>query len=179
MNRTVRVPRLLHVLHGEETTLGNLLFTWGVALATAVVVVLRAGTRPVATAWWEIAIVAAIGADIAGGVVASFTAGTERYYASRPRLRVVFLLLHVIQPTLLYFIIGGPPEVWAVVPGFAIVSALVVNALPGEHQQTLAAVLTVAGIMICFGWFVVAPPALWFGPLFTVKLVLGFAVRRS
>lgn len=179
MNRVVRVPRLLHVLHGEETTLGDLVVTWVVALGTALVIVLRPGTRPVATRWWEIAIVAAIGADIAAGVVATFTAGTDRFYAARPRLRIVFLLLHVIQPTLLFFIIGGPVEVWAVVPAFAIVSALVVNALPGRHQATLAAALTVAGVMICFGWFVVAPPALWFGPLFTVKLVLGFAVRRS
>ncbi|HKJ85015.1 MAG TPA: hypothetical protein VKA06_03010 [Spirochaetia bacterium] len=179
MSRSVRVPRFLHELHGDQTTRFDLVLTYLVAIGTAFLIVLRPGTRPVATLWWEIAIVAIIGGDLAGGAVANFTTGTDRYYSARPKLRLVFLALHVLHPLILYFIIGGPPEVWIAIPLFALVSAFVVNGLPRELQPTVAAVLTVAGIMICFSWFVIAPPALWFGPLFLVKLVLGFSVRRA
>ena len=179
MTRPIRVPRFLQELHGKETTRFDLVLTYLVAIGTVIVIVLRPGARPVATLWWEIAIVAIIGGDLAGGAVANFTPGTDRYYAGRPRLRLLFLALHVIHPAILSFIIGGPPEVWIAIPAFTLVSAFVVNSLPRERQPTVAAVLTVAGIMICFSWFVIAPPALWFGPLFLVKLVLGFSVRRT
>ncbi len=179
MTRIVRVPRFLHELHGEQTTLFDLVLTYLVAIGTAIVIVLRPSTRPVATLWWEIALVALIGGDLAGGAVANFTIGTDRYYSARPKLRLVFLALHVIHPAILYLIIGGPPEVWIAIPVFTLLSAFAVNRLPRERQPTVAAVLTVAGIMICFSWFVIAPPALWFGPLFLVKLVLGFSVRRT
>jgi hypothetical protein len=177
--RTLRIPRLFHEFHGEEARLIDVVFTWAAALIAVGIVVLRPSTRPVATTWWQIAIVALIAGDLVGGVVANFSEGTDRYYAARPRLRVGFLLLHVVQPTVLYFIIGGPVEVWASIPAYAIVAALVVNALPDDRQMPVATLLTAIGIMICFGWYVIAPPALWFGPIFLVKLVLGFAVRRT
>lgn len=179
MTRSIRVPRFLRELHGEKASVFDLALTYLAAIGTAIVIVVRPGARPVASLWWEIALVAVIGADLAGGAVANFTVGTDRYYAARPKLRLVFLMLHVVHPTILYLIIGGPPEVWIAIPAFTLASALVVNSLPRARQATVAAVLSSAGIMICFSWFVIAPPALWFGPLFLVKLVLGFSVRRT
>lgn len=179
MSRRVRIPRLFHEFFGEEASLADLLITCFAVIGVAIVIVLRPAARPVATAWWEIALVSLVGADLAGGAVAGFTTGTDAYYAARPKLRLAFPALHVLHPAILFFVIGGPPEVWIVIPAFAIVSAYVVNALARELQPVAAAALTTAGVVICFSWFVVAPPALWFGPLFLVKLVLGFAVRRS
>ena len=179
MNRTVRIPRVLHELHGEAAPLSNVLLTWAVALAVAAIIVVRAAARPAAVAWWEIAIVAMVGADLAGGVVANFTPSTDRYYAERPRLRIGFLALHVIHPVVLYFVIGGPIEVWVAIPAYTLAAAFLVNAIRGPAQQPVAAALVVIGVIITFSWFVIAPPALWFAPLFLVKLVLGFAVRRT
>jgi hypothetical protein len=179
METTVRVPRVLRFLHGDESTRVDLLLTWVAAIATAIVVVLRPGARPAATAWWEIAIVAVIAADFAGGAVANFTAGTDRYYADRPRLRLVFIALHAVPPVVLAFIIGGPTELWVAIPAVALVGAFVVNGLPVAVQPTVAAFVTAGGVIVCFSWFVIAPPALWFGPLMLVKLVLAFAVRRT
>lgn len=179
MNRTIRIPRLLHELHGEEARLADVLVTWTVALAAAAIIVARAAARPAAVAWWEIAIVALVGADLAGGVVANFTASTDRYYASRPRLRIGFLALHVVHPVVLFFVIGGPVEVWAAIPAYTLAAAFAVNAIRGPAQAPVAAAFVVVGVLITFSWFVIAPPALWFAPLFLVKLVLGFAVRRT
>lgn len=179
MNRRIRIPWLLRALHGEESTPAELFMTYAAALITAAIIVTRAAARPAAVTWWEITIVALLGADIAAGAVATFTPGTDRFYSARPRLRIVFILLHALHPLVLFFIIGGPVEVWAAIPGYAIVSALVVNVLTPRLQQMVAPALVALGIVICFSWLVIAPPALWFGPLFLVKLVLGFAVRRS
>lgn len=175
--KTVKIPRLLHELHGEESTVLELLLTYTVVIVVMGIVLLRPAARPTAVAWWEVLIVTLIAGDLAGGVVAGFTTGTDSYYASRPRLRIAFFLLHVVQPAILYFVIGGPPEVWIVIPAYAIVSGLVVNALPRRVQPVVAAGLVTVGIVVCFSWFVIAPPALWFGPVFLVKLVLAFAVR--
>ena len=177
--RTIRIPGFLHEIHGEEAPLFDVVAAWATALIAAGIVLLRPATRPAAIAWWEIAIATIIAADLAGGVVANFSPGTDRYYAARPRLRIVFLLLHVIQPTLMYFVVGGPPETWIVIPAYTIVAALIVNALPDDRQIAVAGFFTALGIFVCFAWFVIAPPALWFGPIFLIKLVLGFAVRRT
>ncbi len=175
----IRIPKVLREVHGEEAPLFDVVFSWVAAIVAAAIVVVRPAARPSTIAWWEVALVAVIAADLAGGVVANFTSGTDRYYAARPRLRIGFLLLHVVQPTLMYLAIGGPIEVWAAIPAYTIIAALVVNALPDGKQIAVAGFLTVLGIFVCFAWFVIAPPALWFGPVFLVKLVLGFAVRRT
>jgi hypothetical protein len=170
--------KMLAWLHGERPKPFEVAITYAVAVFAAVVVVLEPGARPSLFQWWETAIAAVIAADLAGGVVANFTGSTNDFYKARPKLRIVFLLSHLIHPAVLYLIMNGPIEIWAAIPAFTVAAALVVNALPERVQPSIAAALFAVGVMIAFTWHVITPPLVWFTPLFLAKLVLGFAVRR-
>ena len=179
MNRVISIPRILRPIHGAAAPLRDLLLTYAVAAFAVVVVVLEPGARPGVFRWWAIAVVAAIAGDFAGGVVATHTRGTAAYYAARPRLQRVAILVHVLQPTLLFFVVGGPVEVWAVIPGYTILAALLVSAAPPTRQETRAAALVAAGIIISFAWPFITPPEVWFAPIFMVKLVHGLAASGA
>jgi hypothetical protein len=168
----------LRFLHGEEPSRVGLLCTYGAALFAAAVVVVRPDARPSLFLWWEVAIAALIAADLSGGVVANFTRSTSKFYRERGRTRVTYLILHLLYPVVLYIVMNGPVEIWAVIPLYTVAGALLVNALPERVQPPVAALLVSAGLIITFSWNVITPPLVWFGPLFLVKLVLGFSVRR-
>jgi hypothetical protein len=179
MNRLIAIPPILRPLHGEQASIRDLVLTYLAAAFAAVIVVLEPGARPGVIEWWAIAVVALVAADFAGGLVATHSSGTSAYYAARPRLRTVAILVHVVQPTVLFFVVGGPVEVWAVVPAFTILAALLVGSVPAAARRTLAAALVAAGIIIAFAWPVITPPEVWFAPIFLVKLVHGLAVSGA
>jgi hypothetical protein len=172
----MRSPLIL--LHGERPSAGGLILTYTVAIFAALVVVVRPAARPSLFLWWEIAIAALVAADLAGGVVANFTESTNHFYARKKRLRVIYLLLHLLYPLVLFFVMNGPVEIWAAIPLFTVAGALLVTALPPPVQPPVAAAVVAVGLMVAFSWHVITPPLVWFAPLFLVKLVLGFSVQR-
>jgi hypothetical protein len=95
----IEIPSFLHELHGEISNRRDVALThitaWGITGVT-VWLSLQAG-HPL----WVTLLMAFLMIDIAGGVVSNFTRGTNNYYAAHPRKRIIFLLLHVIQPGLL------------------------------------------------------------------------------
>lgn len=170
--------KILAFLHGEEPKLLNVVLTYATAAFAAIVVILRPSARPSLFLWWETALAALVAADLAGGVVANFTASTNEFYKSRPKLRLIFLAGHIVYPLIFLVIMNAPPETWIAIPAFTIVAAFIVNGVPERHQPATAAALFAVGIMIAFTWHVITPPLVWFAPLFLTKLVLAFAVRR-
>jgi hypothetical protein len=176
----IRMPRLLHELHGERTTVGALVFTYVAVVVAGLSVGFLAALRPADPVWWKRVLAAILAADLAGGVVANFTAGTDEYYAARPRTRVIFIALHVVQPALLWLCYRGAVWEWGAVAGFTLVSAAAVNAVRGRAiAEPVAALLVVTGVGASVALGLLPVQAAWFTPIFLMKLVLAFAVRRS
>lgn len=176
--RPISIPTALVKLHGEQSTLPDVVVTHAVAyLITALNGWLG---WQYGLAGWQVAVLAVLTVDIAGGVVANVTAGTDRYYGDRPRLRKVFLGTHVIQPLILWWLF---PESYLVIlaamavtlcsslavdlfadppldrtwggAGFVVGSAVVIGLQPPSAALTLLLLLYVAKLTFSFAprWF--------------------------
>jgi hypothetical protein len=177
-DREVIIPKFLHELHGEKTRLSNLIIVYlsGVLAASVIFYTFfRSGTE-----LWKVLLITLLYLDIAGGVVANFSSSTIRYYSDKGVLRVYFLLTHLLHPALfivafhanwLYFTFTGL---------YTIAVSLFVNSLKeGEMQKNLATLFVTSGILISF-FFKVPNYILYsFAPLFMIKLILGFSIKKS
>lgn len=137
-NQALRMPKWLHELHGERSN-------WPDIAAVHVV----AWTLGISIFWLEGGLAGALLAflmiDIAGGVVANVTRGTNDYYAQRPRHRTVFLSLHVIQPLLLIVFLSPPVVPVALVTGWTLFGAVLLETLRRRgHERTLSAPIATA-----------------------------------
>ena len=179
MDQSIRIPTFLHELHGKTARPIDLILTYSLAAIGALVVALVPELRPEG-AWWQKTLAAVIAADLFGGVVANFTSGTDAHYAASRRRQRVFLLIHVIQPTVLWISYGGLAVGWAAISAAVIISAFLVHGIRGRKtQEPVAAVLV--GVIVVAAFVLKPTPdtAAWFGPVFALKLVLAFAVRRT
>ncbi len=173
----IAVPKFLHELHGECTRLSTLPLVYLTALLSGGLVawqLIQAGT-----AVWRVALASLIFMDVGGGVTANLSASTSRYYQEHAKLRLPFIALHVFHPAVLMALFPADWPFFLFVMVYTLAATFAVNALKdGELQQNLAALLVVVGCLLSF-FFPQGSPVLYaFAPLFMVKLVLGFAVRR-
>jgi hypothetical protein len=179
-DREIAIPRVLQELHGEKATVFDLSLVYATGLAFGVLALIFAFSRVEALPWWKALLLFVVAADLSGGVVASFTEGTDRWYAQRPGLRWAFIVLHVIQPALLFVLFGGRIAYWAFLYTYTAAAAVLVNILHERRRQESAAAALVAVGMVVFLPIGLATPFLaWFGPVYLVKLILAFAVRRT
>jgi hypothetical protein len=167
-------------MHGERPTPLDLLLTYGVAVVFATLALAFGLSRVSGLPAWKAVLLWIIAADMAGGVVSTFTEATQAYYARRPLLRWLFLSLHVAHPAVLYLLFGGRPAYWGFLFLYAMAAASVVNGMRSRTRQEIVAVaLYAVGVGLLLPVFLMLPYLAWFGPLFLLKLIVGFAVRRG
>lgn len=174
--KAISIPKALAKLHGEQSTLADVVVTHVVAyMITALIgwLAWRDGL-----AGWQVAVLAVLAVDIAGGVVANVTAGTDQYYGARPRLRKVFLGLHVVQPLVLWWLF---PESYLVILATTVVtfgSSLAVELFAEPPlDRTWAAASFVVGCAVVIG---LQPPSAALTLLllmYVAKLTFSFAPR--
>lgn len=175
--KEISLPKALHELHGERTRLSTLALVYLAGLAAAGVVAWQLLSAGLAA--WQIALASLLFLDIGGGVVANLSTSTNQYYQRKPGLRVTFLLLHILQPALLALAFSAVLPYTIFTAGFTLGTALLVNtAKDTEFQQNIAAALLTGGICLSFLFALPHPVLYAFAPLFMIKLILGFAVRR-
>ncbi len=178
--RQITVPRFLRELHGERTTLFDLLLVYATAAAFGTIAVVFARSRVADLPWWRALLLFVIAADTSGGVVAGFSASTNRYYAARPGLRWFVIFGNVISPAVLYAVFGGRLDWWIFVFVYTAAAACVVNVLSERGtQEVTAGALLALGVVITLPLGLSMPFLAWFAPLYMVKLITAFAVRRT
>lgn len=174
---TVRIPAPLHEVLGEHQTRMELavVATFGAAVTVLILLTHRDLLAGVAT--WRTLLAGALILDVAAGTAANLTHGTSRYYARRPRQRLVFIAVHVHLLAIAWLLgapLGPAVAVWA----YTILAALAVNRLCGSTRQTF-----VGGVGLALGlvFVVMLTPSL--GPLlaavaalFLIKVAFAFAV---
>jgi hypothetical protein len=176
----VRIPGFLRPVHGETSTVFDILLVYVVGAVFGVLALVFASTRVESLPFWKAAILFVLAADVSGGTVACFTPGMDAYYGSRPGLRWGFIFIHFIKPGLLYLLFDGRLAYWVFLYAFTTAAASLVNIIPGRaRQERAAAALVVIGIVILLPIALATPFLAWFGPVYMLKLILGFGVRRS
>ncbi|MBD0256369.1 MAG: hypothetical protein ICV83_11680 [Cytophagales bacterium] len=175
LNKELTIPRALRELHGERARVTDLLLTYGTGLLSAASVPAFADLSMSPARWLVLSILTM---DIAGGVTANFTRGTNAYYASRPGLRLTYILLHAVQPGILIWLFPEQGGRLALFAGYTLLATLGVNALPEYwYQRLVAGLLTAPGILLLH-WLAVGPSVITgLLTLYLIKLVLAFAVR--
>lgn len=175
--RKVRVPKFLHELHGAEARISTILLSYGAGLAVAAVALFQLQGTDIGSLQKVLAALVLL--DVAAGVVANLSSSTNQHYQQNESSRKGFLLLHVLHSAALAWAF---PQHWLYFLFaylYTLAASLIVNqAQDSEWQQNLAAFFVVIGIGA--STLFELNPALLYGflPLFAVKLILGFSVRR-
>jgi hypothetical protein len=176
----VRIPGPLRLIHGESAPLVDVLLVYAVGIVFGVLALIFASTRVEALPAWKAAILFLLAADVSGGAMACFSGGMHAYYESRPGLRWGFIFIHFIEPGLLYLLFDGRLAYWIFLYAFTAAASSLVTVIPGQARQQGAAVaLVVIGIVILLPIGLAAPFLAWFGPVYMLKLILGFSVGRE
>lgn len=173
MTRIVRIPKTLQEVHGEEASVISLIMVYlaSVLLGTTLFLL----TPDLHPSWhrWLLAIIAL---DIGGGVVANMTTGTSEYYRKRPKLRPIFIMVHVIHPLLLWLIFPGQMAI-PVVGAATLIFTAIVNKIPEVSNQRMAGALFTVTNLILLLWLKAEAIPTILMTLFSLKLITGFAVR--
>lgn len=171
--RTIRIPRFLHEVLGEEQSAFEIAL---VALGGLTAAAAFAALAPLGTSSAIARLVAIIlAADLGAGAIANFTRGTSDYYALRPSLRWVFIAIHLHLPAIALHIgvdLGSSTATWA----YTIAAASAVNLSSPTRQIALAGAFVAVGTML-IGILAWESPALRLAAaLFLVKVAYAFAV---
>jgi phage-related holin len=163
-------------LHGDNPTRTDYVLTYGVAVIGAIFAVALGGRS-----WTLIQqiVVFVIAVDVLGGVVANVTRSTSTWYHTRPRwIGIVFILLHIVQPVVL--ILAVDQGNWLYAFGlyvYMVISAFIVEALPGKDVQLPTAYgLVTLGILLFSQLITTIPLLSWFAPAYLIKLVAAHTI---
>lgn len=169
------VPKFLHELHGDMSNWRDIGLThiaaWGI---TALMVWMSViAMHPL----WMTGLLAFLMFDIAGGVVSNFTRGTNNFYAKYPQKRLIFILLHVIQPGILAYLFLDEAFLILGVMAYTLPLSFWLNDNRKEgFQKSVAPFFTIVGIT-----GVLLLPIKFVGlqlllMLYIIKLILAFSV---
>jgi membrane glycosyltransferase len=172
----VKVHRLLRELFGLETTRFDLLAIIISAVSfAALTLILNSNSAALAT---KAIVLIILALDIGGGVVANFTTGTNNYYAESLQKRYLFVVFHLLQPSVLIWIF--PNELLAIlgVSIFTLTSSLIVlNIKKNYNQRIIAVTLLLLSLILSTILNYTDPLAQVIMQLFSVKLILAFSVN--
>jgi hypothetical protein len=171
---SIAVSPALQPLFGSHTSRATLLTILGTAGAGAAAAWITTPAAPLPRA-----AVSLLAADLAGGIVANASPGTNRWYRAQPAwISYAFLVAHAEQPWLAARLLAPHdrrwwPRLWL----WALLSGAIVLALRGSaRQRSVALVLTACGLLTTRR--APHPTLRWLGALYLIKLVLCFAVAH-
>ena len=172
----IKVHRLLRELFGLETTRFDLLAIIISAVSfAALTLILNSNSAALAT---KAIVLIILALDIGGGVVANFTTGTNNYYAESSQKRYLFVVFHLLQPSVLIWIF--PNELLAIlgVSIFTLTSSLIVlNIKKNYNQRIIAVTLLLLSLILSTILNYTDPLAQVIMQLFSIKLILAFSVN--
>lgn len=178
--KTLKVPKMLHDVLGEETTLLNILLIALLTFFIMAALLLRSSETFAEAGLFKGGIAFLLIADIIAGAIANFTKGTNDFYAQRPLNRWIFIAIHV-QPLLLAWLLKSSLMEGFVIWITVIVSASITNLLSGRPYQRV-----VGAFFMGIGVFLVlaltqndAIVLLTANLFFVIKVVFSFSVNHE
>ncbi len=179
MNR-VKVPKFLHDILGEETETFTLLLISIVTVIVMTGLIMTEGQFFSDEDLLKVILGFALLADIVAGTVANFSAGTNNFYAKRPKNRWSFIAVHV-QPVFIAWLLGFSLSYAAILWIFVIVATSIVNLLVGSvHQRIVAGffmALGIFGALLLYGGDSIVMQVM--AVFFVIKVVFSFGVDHE
>jgi hypothetical protein len=175
-NNKIKVHKFLGELFGRETTTFDLLAIIISSVSFAGLTLLVKWNADITVIKKIILTILAL--DIAGGVVANFTTGTNNYYAESLRRRYLFVLFHLVQPSILIWIF--PSELLAIlgVSIFTLTSSIIVLSIKKHYNQRIIAIsLLLLSLILSNLLNYNDPLTKMIIQLFSIKLILAFSVN--
>jgi len=175
-NKKIQVHKFLVELFGRVTTVFDLLAIIISSISFAGLTLLLKWNTDISN--FKIVVLTILALDIAGGVIANFTKGTNNYYSESLRKRYIFIFFHLLQPSILIWIF--PSELLAIlgVSLFTLTSSIVVLNIKKQYNQRIIAVT-----LLLFSLFLSTllnysdPLTEIIMQLFSIKLILAFSVN--
>ena len=175
-NNKIQVHRVLRELFGRETTKFALLAIIISAFSFAVLTLILN---------WNIDIsilkkiaLTLLAFDIGGGVVSNFTQGTNNYYAESLRKRYLFILFHLIQPSILIWIFPNDLPAILGVWIFTLTSSIFVLHIKKNYNQRIVAISLLILCLILSSFLNYSNTSTQIiMQLFSIKLILAFSVN--
>jgi len=177
-NKKIQVHKFLGEIFGRETTTFDLLAIIIGSVSFALLTLFVKWNADINIIKKIILIILAL--DIAGGVVANFTRGTNNYYAESLQKRYLFVLFHLLQPSILIWIF--PNESLAVlgVSIFTLINSIIVlNVKKHYNQRIIAVTLLLFSLILSTLFNYTEPLTKMIMQLFSIKLILAFSVNWS
>jgi hypothetical protein len=175
-NNKIQVHRVLRKLFGRETT--------KFALLAIIISGFSFGVLTLILNWnFDISILKKIALtllafDIGGGVVSNFTPGTNNYYAESLRKRYLFILFHLIQPSILIWIFPNDlPAILGVLIFTLTSSIFVLNIKKIYNQRIVAISLLILCLMLSSFLNYSNTSSQIIMQFFSIKLILAFSVN--
>ena len=175
-NKKIQVHKFLSEVFGRETTMFDLLAIIVCSISFAILTLFVKWNADITITKKIILTILAL--DIGGGVVANFTTGTNFYYAESLRKRYIFVLFHLLQPSILIWIF--PSELIAIlgVSLFTLTSSIIVLRIKKHYNQRIIAVtLLLLSIFLSTLLNYTDPLTKMIMQLFSIKLILAFSVN--
>lgn len=177
--KTLTVPKFLHELHGERANLLNFVLVYVVGVLTAIISMLELIPKNIEL--WKLIVVFLLFTDITGGVISNMSFSTNNYYQKRPKLKMIFIFAHIIQPLLfsIMFIEYWPYMLFIYL--LTMVSCFILyNISNKDIQRTIGSVFIIIGIVgtiYLFDFELLS--IMLIGILYMLKLILGFSVNKD
>jgi hypothetical protein len=175
-NKKIQVHKFLFELFGRETTIFELLAIVISSLSFAALTLTLKWNAEISIL--KIIILTLLALDIAGGVVANFTKGTNNYYAESLRKRYFFVLFHLLQPSILTWIFPNELLAILVISIFTLISSIIVLNTKKHNTQRITAITFLLLSFILSIFLNYSDPLLQIVmQLFSIKLILAFSVN--
>ena len=175
-NKKIQVHKFLGEVFGRETTTFDLLAIIISSVSFAVLTLFVKWNADITIIKKIILTILAL--DIGGGVVANFTTGTNNYYSESLRKRYLFVLFHLLQPSILIWIF--PSELIAIlgVSLFTLTSSIIVLNIKKQYNQRIVAItLLLLSLILSTLLSYTDPLTKMIMQLFSIKLILAFSVN--
>ncbi|MEM6830307.1 MAG: hypothetical protein AAF551_07305 [Bacteroidota bacterium] len=177
MENTIKIPKVLHEVHGERAALLDVVLPHGLSIMASFY--LLTSSPGIDFGVTKSILLFVLTYDLIGGVIANFSEGTSRFYAESASRRLKFIALHVLQPTIMWYLFKDHQLVILIISAYVVGSAIFVNQIRSFRNQ-----LMVSGTVVLAGIFIFMliagdiPFTLRFLlTAFILKLPLAWAVR--
>ena len=174
-NKKIQVHKFLSEVFGRETTMFDLLAIIICSISFAILTIFVKWNADITITKKIILTILAL--DIGGGVVANFTTGTNFYYAESLRKTYLFVLFHLLQPSILIWIFPSELLVILGVSLFTLTSSIIVLNVKKQYNQRIVAI-TLLLLCLILSTLLNYTDTLsqMIMQLFSIKLILAFSV---
>jgi hypothetical protein len=145
--KTIKIPQFLHEVLGKESTPAELVMIFVSGILGTLGLFYFTNTEWNGLALWKTILLFLLVLDVLAGFIANLTFSTNQHYKENPKLRLVFIAIH-IQPLIFSFLLNDYFYICLIVWIYTLITALSINALQKHPaQRVLAGCFVMIGLI--------------------------------